>query len=244
MDLSSCKIIALNAKAIQLAQQRDDRGAIKLFLQGLSQLKSELNTCNKHSCTSSEDGAFLRVPVNASANGRFESEVSSARSCNLNMFDRLLGLCQNADPCAPQIRDGVTALFLYNAGATEHHLALRDTNTQQKALHLKKASQVYNMALTAAQHWKHWTTDHKGYSILCLAIVNNLLSMQWNSKKAEQLKVLMKNTLASAGNTISEDERTFFANHLDELTKESSKVCTNENNLECATSVSTTKFAI
>jgi hypothetical protein len=223
MATLGCNIVALNAKAIHLVHHNNDREAIKLFLQALSRLKSELSTCHKHS-SSPEDGAFLRIPLMANnsncSNGSKLGAASAPDSCAL--FDRLLGLCSNVDPCAPKVRDGATALLLYNAGVTEHHMALfQDTHPQQKTLHLKKASQIYNMAFSAAQHWKHYTIEHPGYSILCLAILNNLLSIlaasDKSSEKPEQLRMYLRDVLTTAKDTITKEEMSFFAKNLDQL---------------------------
>lgn len=97
----------------------------------------------------------------------------------------------------------------------------QDTSEQQKTLHLKKAAQIYNMAFSAAQHWKRYTIEHPGYSILCLAILNNLLSIQTdtnhNAEKVAKLVICLRNSLSEAKSTIAEEERSFFAKNLDQL---------------------------
>ena len=226
MSSTSCSISTLNNQAISLVQQGQSRNAIKLFLQALSQLKSEVCRSTGSSCNHGQttptlvESPFVRVSVSSSQDGESTEETTAAFA----MFDTLLALNPKVDSCAPQQRDGTTACLLYNMALSHQRMSESNPNvttndSSKTCLHLKKAARTYTMAFSAAQHWKRWTKEHPGFPVLQVAILNNLLGLHaqlGNATKVQQLQTCFREALASANATLSQDEQSFFATNLEQ----------------------------
>ncbi|CAB9528766.1 expressed unknown protein [Seminavis robusta] len=216
-NVENCGISALNNKAIQLVQQGEGRNAVKVLLQALSTLKLEV--CSGKTCASaaaSDSGAaFVRIALPSQC---------SADNAALSTYDTLFGITSCVNPCAPQQRDGSTACLLYNMALSHQRCTNSVSQPKARVAHLKKAAMTYNMAFSAAQHWKRWTDMHSGYQILSLAIVNNLLVIHYelgNTEKVAQLHTLLRDTLfGQKGDHISSQELSLFAKNLSRCTGE------------------------
>jgi hypothetical protein len=213
-------ISSLNNKAIQLVQQGDGRNATKLFLHALSSLKAEV----KQSSTKSY-GAM--GPVHGSGFLRVALPKSPTSISSMVTYDTLFALNPTSDPCAPTQRDGSTACLLYNMALSHQRRCVEQMSEQPNISksNLKKSAATYYMAFAAAQHWKKHTTTaaHEGYSILTLAIVNNLLVIHHelgNMDKVTQFHGLLRNTLFRVrpinkeGDEIHSEELSLFAKNL------------------------------
>jgi hypothetical protein len=197
-----------------MVKNGESRSAVKLFVQALSSLKSEIKCqtkCSSSQCHSSSmdanESPLIKIAVD-----------SKKESSGMATYDCFFGLNPKTNPCTPQHRDGSTACLLYNMAVTEHKLGLgQDTKTRQ--VYLKKATNIYNMAFSAAQHWKKYTEQHLGCQILSLAILNNLLTIHHelqHADKVSQLHTLLRDTLFShgKGDEISSEELSLFAKNL------------------------------
>lgn len=226
---TSCKISYMNNKAVSLVKEGHSREAIKLFLQALSALKSEVCSQNKAAAAGSRSSCsptntppvgnpYLRVSVG--------SEEDSSSASSFAMFDKLFAMNPQVDPCAPQQRDGTTACLLYNMALSHQRMSESNAKDSKTCLHLKKAASTFTMSFSAAQHWKRWTKEHAGFNILQLAILNNLMGLHTqlgNATKVQQLQGCFQNALAATpANEMSQDERTFFAANLQRQHQDSS----------------------
>ena len=211
---ADCSINAMNNKAIGLVKNGEGRNAVKLFLQALSSLKSEIKCQTKcsgsecHSHMDDNESPLIRISVEA------KKEMAGMAT-----YDCFFGLNPKTNPCTPQHRDGSTACLLYNMAVTEHKMGLQHQDTKARQGFLKKAMNIYNMAFSAAQHWKKYTEQHSGCQILCLAILNNLLTIHnelHNASKVAQLHTVLRDTLFSngKGDEITSEELSLFAKNL------------------------------
>ena len=213
----------MNNKAVSLAKEGQSREAIKLFLQALSELKSQVCNQNKAATdgnstsrsssptnTPQVQNPFMSVPVGSDEDSSSSSFV---------MFDKLLAMNPQVDPCEPQQRDGTTACLLYNMALSHQHMSESNAKDSKSCLHLKKAASTFAMAFSAAQHWKRWTKEHSGFNILQLAILNNLMGLYTqlgNTVKVQQLQACFQNALVETpAKEISADEQDFFAKNLE-----------------------------
>jgi hypothetical protein len=214
-------ISSLNNKAIQLVQQGDGRNAVRLFLQALSSLKSEIKQVSP--TTGKSHGAM--PPSNGSGFLRVSLPISHAPLSSMSMYDTLFAMTPTCDPCAPTQRDGSTACLLYNMALSHQRRCVDTMSDQPNKGNLRKAVTTYYMALAAAQHWKKHTamSDHEGYPILTLAIVNNLLVIHHelgNRDKVVPFQGLLRNAMFRVGRNnqggeeISGEELSIFAKNL------------------------------
>jgi len=282
-------ITALNNQAIELVQEGDSRNAIKLFLEALSRLKSDIpdhkkeegiaddrkgdNAVNEEETTAKQDEAqaqsswFVSLSmtatdaasedddneedVNRKSRNTNKNKTSSLLSSSIDMYEYLLDFQQDYDPTLPENRDGATTLLLYNLGATHHIMGMMGFETEKQqlmksSLHFKKAANTYNMALSAARHWKRFATNTYGYQFLSCAIFNN----QWQIQRmlhdpnpsstavsadhiATCLREVLKNKSAKA--EMSQEEFNLFSKNLQ--VKEDSKAAgvSDSNKAACKT---------
>ena len=217
---TSCKISYMNNKAISLVKQGQSREAIKLFLQALSALKSEVCSQNKAAAAGSRSSSPTNTPQVETPYMRVSvgSEEGSSSASSFAMFDRLFAMNPQVDPCAPQQRDGTTACLLYNMALSHQRMSESNAKDSKTCLHLKKAASTFTMSFSAAQHWKRWTKEHAGFNILQLAILNNLMGLHTqlgNTTKVQELQACFQNALVTTpAAEMSQDERNFFAANL------------------------------
>jgi len=286
---SDC-ILALNNQAIELVQegeQGDSRNAIKLLLEALSRLQSDLATHpdskpgeegaadekgsppaaeNEEQKPQAEEPAstvdenwFVSLPMTTTTAADAASDEDDERkeggkhnsnnkknmplsllSKNIAMYEYLLDMhLPNYDPTLPGNRDGATALLLYNMGAIHHRMGLMGFETEKQqllksSLHLKKAANTYNMALSALGHWKKQrlttstTTTTKplvGYHLLACAIMNN----QWQIQS-----MLNQDPLPNPKNENGDAEppkKVVSADHISSCLRETLEQCTSPTKL-------------